>query len=114
MNDRLKYRAYCRFYNGEQGYVFFDAIKGLKSVLDDDFITTEIKSVEQCTSCQDRNGTNMYEGDIVKQWYINKHVFCVVAHDNSSFVFKNKNGRCYPLHNDCEIIGTISEYPDLF
>lgn len=66
MQDRFNFRAYCQFYNGEYGYVYFDVNKGLQEVLGDDFVHTYVIKIEQCTGQRDKNSQLIYEGDVIE------------------------------------------------
>lgn len=112
IQDRFKFRAYCQFYNGEYGYVYFDVNKGLQEVLGDDFVKTYVIKIEQCTGLKDKNGKLIFEGDIVVFYGM---VYEVVW-DNEFSRFSMKRNEFHSFNIDvykCEVIGNIHENPEL-
>ena len=82
---------------------------GVGPVLDDDYI------VEQGTGLLDRNGKEIYEGDIVKNVEgVNETAVCVWDESNAEFDFRCKDGK-YTRDNVkswlemYEIVGNIHE-----
>lgn len=95
--------------------------------LSDEVFVVEANSVGQFTGLTDKNGKEIYEGDIVKTKMFGKDVsingrFVNVSGDdtfeikyvNAQFVFNNGN-RWFYLHRNtsCEIIGNIHDNPEL-
>lgn len=102
--------------NGEwiEGYIF--------QVFDDGFFITDGKchsfkvipeTIGQYTGLTDKNGTKIFEGDIVKHpigtlivKFLNGTFFCSLMEDNYlSFLCS--------MHNQSEIIGNIHDNPEL-
>lgn len=86
-----------------------------------DFVTIKPDKILQCTGLKDKNGTLIYEGDIVKNNRLN-NVYSVFWHnDGVCFLFKNlkiKNTiSMYVLlqdyKDDLEVIGNIYENAEL-
>ena len=127
MSRPIKFRA-CEtnahkyYYNAEHTYDFMCSGEGCYSesfgtVLDDErFI------VEQYTGLKDKNGREIYEGDII---IIGKECATIVYDESkASFMghfYVNYKGRVVEqndfifdfCHNDVEVIGNVHEIPEL-
>jgi hypothetical protein len=71
----------------------------------DENIEDEDLIIEQFTGLLDKNGKEVYEGDIVRQWDVNN---CI---DSLEYAFY-RIAEC-TLDEDCEVIGNIHENPEL-
>lgn len=124
MQDRFKFRIFINnkiqevfyFYKSENGVIF-----ACTDLEDDTGFNIDGSTLMQCTGLKDKNGTLIYEGDIVKNNRLN-NVYSVFWHnDGVCFLFKNlkiKNTiSMYVLlqdyKDDLEVIGNIYENAEL-
>lgn len=84
-------------------------------------VPVDTKTVEQFTGLTDKNGTKIFEGDIVKVRQERKDGFCTIGYENSSFMVHPLSGDIYERtlfeywYNDwdLECIGNIHDNPEL-
>ena len=90
---------------------------------DDEVFIIETNSVGQFTGLTDKNGNEIYEGDIVKTKQFGKihkevnyagYDIFEIQYINAQFMFFNEQRQFY-LHRNtlCEIIGNIHDNPEL-
>lgn len=115
MKREIKFRAWCKLTNS----MIYDYCV-LKNTRFDGYDLTnnqhEIIDVMQYTGLKDKNGKEIYEGDIFKSKYSELYK---VIFKNGAFSHKGIHERLnlfYNLSNvnkECEIIGNIHENPEL-
>ena len=132
MQDRFKFRAYNFL---SKKYTYFDEpevqfaernsvyLCGLIMPLLDEKQSLYFGKYElqQCTGLKDKNGTLIYEGDVVfkkgsKNWKNEKLLSKVIWSSNSAaFMISDENGlHQMPMNsNNIEILGNIYETPEL-
>ena len=100
---------------------FYGGEMQIKTTMYNDYFDNREMPLMQYTGLHDKNGKEIYEGDIIKIKHIGKTVIAWVAYDDedAGFVTKCKN---IILHNellsdinmrDKEVIGNIYDNPDL-
>lgn len=142
MNDRFKFRGKRldnnEWYYGSYLYLHnadkFDwnnkrhtTNEDVHYIIDENDVNYAVnpETVGQCTGLKDKNGTLIYEGDIVKFNYDTDEIIAVVSWDNgkdatvgyylnTTDYFKDKYVTDYDFYkNDYEVIGNIYENADL-
>lgn len=77
------------------------------------------ETVGQFTSLRDKNGKEIYEGDILDIWYPEPRAADLAQHHREPVIYR-ENAACFDtrfvedwLRLDCEVIGNIHENPEL-
>lgn len=115
MQDRYLFRG-KRAGNGE--WVIWDAITGIPHDL-----YIQVKTICQCTGLKDKNGTLIWENDIVKHYNDDAHPenYCtgtVLWDENYAGFYRTSNeyGLSKPrISSDCiyEVVGNVFDNPEL-
>lgn len=84
----------------------------------DNFVFEEIELM-QSTGLVDKNGKEIFEGDIVKMSkdvYSEPTYYEVVRHRGGAYCLDSKQHGCelWLRHTDCEVVGNVYENPELF
>ena len=123
MNDRFKVRAFCLFYNEEQGFVYSDVKNGLYKAFFSNFdaMNAHFLAIEQCTGLKYKNGKLIYEGDIIRHDTVAGPKHWAVEFKNGCFVLAYESGDAWlmkviehcPYDSGVVVVGNIHENPEL-
>ena len=83
-----------------------------------DYVFVDHLVIMQSTGLADKNGKEVFEGDIVKMAkdvYSEPTCYEVVRHRGGAYRLESKQHGCelWLRHTDCEVVGNIYENPDL-
>lgn len=126
MSREFKFRIYSFI---SKSFIYFDIYDYPQG------IAGGVSEPQQFTGLNDKNGKEIYEGDIIKEHYLEDWGDTVgyeyrgvvrykmydtsdVNHKFSGFItfpneLENKNYSGNPIHSDCEVIGNIFEHSEL-
>ena len=83
-----------------------------------DYVFVEHLVIMQSTGLHDKNGKEIFEGDIVKMAkdvYSDPTYYEIVRHRGGAYRFESNHHGCelWLRHTNCEVIGNIYENPEL-
>ncbi|MEZ7593417.1 YopX family protein [Streptococcus sp. 27098_8_76] len=83
-----------------------------------DYVFVDNLVIMQSTGLKDKNGKEIFEGDIVKMAkdvYSEPTYYEVVRHRGGAYRLESKQHGCelWLRHTDCEVVGNIYENPEL-
>lgn len=119
-----RYRAWdgsslCRMYSPEEVWVCDGGIWVIdEDSWDGELILNNDLNLMQSTGITDKNGKEIFEGDIVKMAknvYSEPTYYEIVRHRGGAYRLESKQYGCelWLRHTDCEIAGSIYENPEL-
>ncbi len=108
----IKFRAWDA---EEKNFIYFDALEGLLSECDETYRQRCVGKFEQFTGLHDKNGKEIYEGDLIKY---GSDAPLEVIYRESCFCYNQKSRYISRLQifdniNKIEVIGNIHENPEL-
>ena len=119
MNKDWTFRGYDAV--GQKGWVYGDLTHDKKVLKDEPFLDDRVmvggyevvpESVSMCTGIEDKDGTMIYGGDIVRVSYNGKDLFdATIVWIYAGFYMDDEDERCYsPIpKNNVKVIGNVYE-----
>lgn len=110
----LKFRAWSE---ETKSFEYFDLYEGTECGLTNLQIWARNTQIEQYTGLEDKNGKEIYEGDIVQWRYDripNKRVVEYSVGQEAYYPYNTTMGFCFPESEDgYEVIGNMHDNPEL-
>ena len=104
VNGEWVYGYYEEFVNSENHFYWINEPNG-------DFHDVIPETVGQYTGLKDRNGVEIYEGDVL-ECKVSSEMF-VVEFDAKTAQFTTKSNWLWSILDRCEVIGNIHDNPEL-